>query len=65
MNEYTLYFNTGAKTKLVGESQEKAFKNAQLSDSAIEHLEMVRIGDNTDYTWNAQRKAWDRKTQMQ
>lgn len=65
MSAYTLYFKSGAKTTLHGDTQEKAFKDAQLSDGAHKNLEMVRLGDNTDYVWNSQRQVWDRRTQVQ
>lgn len=58
MNWYTLFWLTGTKELLKGNSIAEAMNNAGYSSGAVRALDFWAIGDNNEYTWDTTDRKW-------
>jgi len=60
---FTLYWLTGKRETVEGNTVEQAMTNAGYSNGAVRALDFWSRGDNHDYTWNAKTHEWDMITE--
>ena len=64
MKQYTLFWLTGEREIIEGETISDAFMKAGYSAGALGALDFYALGDNKDYVWNPSRKVWDKKENL-
>lgn len=57
---YTVYWLDGTREVIHGENIHVALLAAGYGEMSVRAMDMYRIGDNTEYRWNAKKRYWER-----
>lgn len=61
-SKFTLFWLTGESQIVIGLNISDAMNNAGIGNGALRALDFYSSGDKTeDYTWNKERRSWDKK----
>lgn len=59
---FTVYWRSGKRTEVYGDTIEAAFNRAGYGLGAIKAVDFYDNLPNDNYIWNENTKSWDRKT---